>query len=214
MPEPQEGKSVLATLSDEDGGVTGLSWQWSRIAALDTNGDPVRECDDIVVVTGTAGREWANISGATSPIYTPASYTYDHDGDGDDDADVSPEVQYCLRATATYTDNIANPDDDTGTTDVDESMDTAMEEPTRRVQKDDPANTAPEFPKDNDPNTPGNQEVAERSVAENMKTTVGAPVVAKDDDLLMYSVDDMDNFSVNNMRTDQHRCGAGLRGSA
>ena len=36
--EPQEGRSVLATLSDEDGGVTGVSWQWSRIAALAADG--------------------------------------------------------------------------------------------------------------------------------------------------------------------------------
>ena len=66
MAEPQEGKSVLATLTDEDGGVTGLTWQWSRIAALaaddfnhpadvDSDPDPVKACADLVVVTGTAG---------------------------------------------------------------------------------------------------------------------------------------------------------------
>ena len=53
-------------------------------------------------------------------------------------------------------------------------MGTQLEEtaegiPTRAVQRDDPANTAPEFPKDNDPNTPGQPGVAERSVKENAK---------------------------------------------
>ena len=205
MAEPQEGKSVLATLSDKDGGVTGVTWQWSRIAALEADGDgdgepdPVRECADVEDIPGTPARTWADIDGATSPIYTPASDTFDHDGDGDEAADVSPEVGYCLRATATYTDDIANPADDDTTTDVDESMDTAMASPTRRVQKDDPANAAPEFNDDQDPNTPGKQAVAERTVAENVKGTVGEPVVADDVDLLVYSVDDMDNFNVSNM---------------
>ncbi len=203
--EPQEGKSVLATLSDEDGGVTGVSWQWARIAALaaddtnvpadaDSDPDPVKACADVLVVPGTAGREWADITDANSPLYTPASYTYDHDGD-----DATAEVGYCLRATATYTDNIANPADDASTTDVDESKDTAMESPTRAVQMDDPANTAPEFNDDQDPNTPGDQPVAERSVMENTEGKVGEPVVAADDDLLVYSVDDTDNFKVDNM---------------
>ena len=205
--EPQEGKSVLATLSDEDGGVTGVSWQWSRIAALapdDTNEpadtgsdpDPVKTCSLVEVNTGDS-IEWSNITDATSPIYTPDSDTFDHDGDGDDDANVSPEVGYCLRATATYTDNIVTPDDD-DTADVDESMDTADETPTRAVQKDDPANAAPEFNEDQDPNTPGDQAVAERSVAENTEGKVGEPVVAEDDDKLMYSVDDTDKFEVDN----------------
>ena len=183
-----------------------MSWQWSRIAALapdDTNEpdddgnelDPVKMCSLVEVNTGESV-EWANISDATSPIYTPASYTFDHDSDGDDDADVSPEVGYCLRATATYTDDIANPADEDSTADVDESMDMADNSPTRAVQRDDPANAAPEFDDDQDPNTPGDQEVAERSVAENTEGKVGEPVVAKDSDLLMYAVDDTDNFKV------------------
>ena len=49
-----------------------------------------------------------------------------------------------------------------------------------------------------------NQEVAERSVAENTEGKVGEPVVAKDSDLLMYAVDDTDNFKVDDRRTDQH----------
>ena len=202
-PEPQEGKPVLASLTDEDGGVTGVTWQWARIAALaeddfndpDDEGtelDPVKQCADVDATQ--TGVEWADISGATSPIYTPGSDTFDHDSD-----DETAEVGYCLRATATYTDNIANPDDDDTTAEVDESKDTMSNTPTRAVQRDDPANTAPDFNDDQDPNTPGKQPVAERSVKENAKgEKVGEPVVAEDSDLLMYAVDDTDNFKVDN----------------
>ena len=193
-PEPQEGKSIIASLSDKDGGVTGVTWQWARVAALaaddtntpaddDSDPDPVKKCADLLEVSGTPGREWADISGATSPIYTPGSDTYDHDGDA-----ATTEVGYCLRATATYTDNIPN---------AAGVMDTASNTPTRRVQEDDPANTAPKFG-DQDPNTPGTQTVAERSVKENFEGKVGEPVIAADVDLLMYSVDDTDNFKVDN----------------
>ena len=68
----------------------------------------------------------------------------------------------------------------------------------RAVQASDPANAAPAFPKDNDPNEPGDQAVAEREVSENAEITVGDAVVAEDDDLLMYSVDDTANFKVDN----------------
>ena len=202
-PEPQEGKSVVATLSDKDGGVTGVSWQWSRRAALaldnfndpdddDSLPDPVKTCADID--DSATGVEWANIADATSPIYTPDSYTFDHDAD-----DETAEVGYCLRATAEYTDNIANTtEDDDQAAGVDESKDMADETPTRAVQRDDPANTAPKFNDDQDLNTPGDQAVAERSVAENTEGVVGEAVVAADDDLLMYSVDDTDNFKVDN----------------
>ena len=203
--EPQEGKSVLATHSDPDGGVTGLSWTWYRSPAID--GDPADTADTALddcltaagldgngtAATGTAA--WAVISGANSPIYTPPSYTFDHDDDGDADSPTA-EVGYCLRATATYSDNIVT-DADT-TTDGIQDVDMAHKVSDRPVQKDDPANAAPEFPKDNDPNMPGDQEVAERSVPENTKGKVGEPVVADDKDLLIYTVDDTDNFSVDN----------------
>ena len=152
-------------------------------------------------ITGTPARTWAIIADATSPIYTPSSYTFNHDV-----ASPTPMVLAlrmsgtALRATAEYIDNIENTATDVDTTpNVDESKDTMSNSPTRAVQKDDPANAAPKFNDDQDPNTPGKQAVAERSIAENMKTTVGEPVSADDADLLVYSVDDMDNFSVNNM---------------
>ena len=118
---------------------------------------------------------WDPIPDATSPSYTPEA----------DDADD------CLRATVTYTDALVT---DTGG-DGDDG-DTAVMVTERAVQISDPANTAPEFPEDNDPNTPGDQAVAEREVAENMETAVGNAVVADDRDLLTYSVSDTANFSV------------------
>ena len=51
--QPAEGVALTATLSDPDGGVSGTTWQWARVAS--TNG------------------AWTDISGATSDTYTPAS---------------------------------------------------------------------------------------------------------------------------------------------
>ena len=49
--QPEEGAALTATLSDPDGGVSGATWQWARVAS--TNG------------------AWTDISGATSYSYTP-----------------------------------------------------------------------------------------------------------------------------------------------
>ena len=51
--QPEEGVALTATLSDPDGGVSGITWQWASVAS--TNG------------------AWTDISGATSDTYTPAS---------------------------------------------------------------------------------------------------------------------------------------------
>ena len=51
--QPEEGIALTATLSDPDGGVSGITWQWASVAS--TNG------------------AWTDISGATSDTYTPAS---------------------------------------------------------------------------------------------------------------------------------------------
>ena len=69
---PVVGAELTATLSDPDGGVTDVTWQWAK--SLD----------------GTTS--WADIAGATSMSYTPASM----------------DVGYYLRATATYTDPLAS----------------------------------------------------------------------------------------------------------
>ena len=51
--QPEEGIALTATLSDPDGGVSGVTWQWAR-------------------ATSTDG-VWTDISRATSDTYTPAS---------------------------------------------------------------------------------------------------------------------------------------------
>ena len=215
--EPQEGKAVTAMLSDPDGGETGLSWTWWR-GTLVTDTDPNTDGNQPGCAKATYTGElptgftgWKKIKDATAPVYTPSSYTFDHDeddknNDGKKDSDTTgntpatAQVGYCLRATVEYTDDIANtkPDNAT-TTDRDESKDIAYGIPERAVQYDDPANAAPKFPDDNDPNTPGKQPDATRSVKENAKgENVGEPVVAEDKDLLMYSISDTDNFKVDN----------------
>ena len=205
--EPQEGKSVTATLDEEDGGVTDLTWQWYRGNAHGTPTATAVTCPDLGSAASTTdAAAWQKIEGATSPVYTPSSYTFDHDGDGNDDSDVSAEVGYCLRATASYKDSIftadADPDQTGNQPDHDlltadnQTKETVHGKPERVVQKDDPANTAPKFPDDNDPNTPGDQDPV-RSVKENAKDEkVGDPVAAEDTDLMEYSISDTDNFEV------------------
>ena len=177
--EPQVGKSALATLSDQDGIVGTVTWQWARQEETAEN------------VCPTAGT-WDEIVGATSANYTPKAGLVTASGDD------AGDVNACLRVTATYVDGY-DTDNDSDASTIDDGNPPAVMVTDRAVQPDDPANTAPEFAKDQDLSTPGDQAVAVRSVAENMeKVDVGAPVVAEDDDLLMYAVDDTTRFSVNN----------------
>ena len=184
--EPQVGKQALASLSDEDGTVRGQSWQWYRNVASDvadaTLAGTTTDCEDTTDAP-------CRIAGATSPAYTPKAAD-----EGENKGLLAARVTYsdaCVRGdTDTACDGL-----DTGQADQDNS---AFKVTDRDVQIDDPANTAPKFDKDQDPNTPGDQEVAEREVPENMETTVGDPVKAVDTDLLMYSVDPDDNFKVDN----------------
>ena len=77
----------------------------------------------------------------------------------------------------TYTDGFVTDEDDPQT--MDDDGDDAGMQTERAVQASNPANAAPAFPKDNDPNLPGDQAVAEREVSENAEITVGDAVVAK-----------------------------------
>ena len=75
--QPRVGIAVKATLTDPDGSISGLSWQWSSSTTVRGTYDP--------------------IPGATSDTYTPVA----------DDAEVTgagAHVAMFLRATATYTD--------------------------------------------------------------------------------------------------------------
>ena len=203
---PLVGRSVVAKVSDPDGGITGPTWQWYRgatkpadaaarttlIGALriledDPEAGTNRVCGDdgnTTDVDATAdGSTACVIDGATSPLYTPSAAT--------DNTDVG----FTLHALVTYTDARS------GTTDV-----YALASSDGVVQDRNPANTAPVFP-DQDPNTAGDQsDTAMRSVAENKeKESVGEPIPANDADtvdngLLIYTLSGADeaNFSVDN----------------
>ena len=114
--EPQIGRVVHATVSDPDGGVRISRWMWERSHdTVDGDGTPSAECRDDTDIPDVVG--WESIDGATSSSYTPTL----------------ADVGRCLRARATYTDNIAgDPVQATGVTEA-------------PVQSSNPANTAPHF---------------------------------------------------------------------
>ena len=165
MREPQVGRPVNASLTDPDGNITGLGWQWywdndSTTVATDFDTAP-DNC-------APGSSALCTIDGAKSPTYTPK-------GVNPAGHDTSNTGAWFLVARATYSDKVGS--------------DSAFAGPERDVQFADPANTAPKFPDDNDPNTPGNQADVEREVAENAKgAIVGDPITASDDDLLMYTI--------------------------
>ena len=179
--EPQIGKEVVAGLSDEDGNVRGQSWQWFRNATATTaTADLVDSAPLCKAEDGTLSDILCRINGATSPNYTP----------GDDDEGT------LLAARVTYTDKFVTPEDAQATTIVDagDSMSVVMQ---ANVEMEDAANAAPKFSDDQDPNTPGKQADASRSVPENAKgANVGDPVTATDTgDLLIYSLSGADEAS-------------------
>ena len=191
---------VVATHSDEDGGVTDRRWQWYRggelpdnLADLSTDSDGILLAASVIacvdgddpdttdVEERTAAGDLCRIAGETSALYTTG------------DADVARNIH----VVANYKDDFASGErEDAGVSSEAE------------VQASFSANTAPKFP-DQDLSTPGDQsDVAMRSVAENEDkgTMVGEPIPAGDTDsqraeaygeVLTYTIDDTDNFSVN-----------------
>ena len=188
--EPQVGRTVVATVSDDDGGVALTRWTWATSR---------RNCFQIPRrVTAPTHAGFVNVNpDVTSGAYTPKS--------GD--------AGKCLRATATYKDNIpgdsatdtadGTDNDDDGTTDANMDGIDVSKVSEKPVQTSDPANAAPEFP-DQDLGTAGDQsEMAMRSVAENKAgETAGNPVYADDTDgdALLYTLngDDSASFKVDN----------------
>ncbi len=186
--QPQVGIAIHALAGDEDGGVVIKRWRWERSAEVTVNdrGIPSFECEDDPDTPGIDGvGGWTTISGATTAVYTPTQ------------ADVSR----CLRATAIYTDNIGNRNDEaTG----------ILEVPARDGHSDDTdrqgdsgfVNVAPVFP-DQDYLTDGDQsDSTSREVAENTEAdqSIGQAVRAldDDDDLLIYTLGgaDAESFSI------------------
>ena len=151
--EPQIGRVVHATVSDPDGGVRVSRWTWERSEKID-EGTPSAECRDDTDIPDVVG--WESIDGATSSSYTPTL----------------ADVGRCLRARATYTDNIAgDPVQATGVTEA-------------PVQSSNPANTAPHFVVQANSTS--------RRVFENTEARqdIGTPLSAHDDDddLLVHTL--------------------------
>ena len=175
--EPQVDRMVVASLSDEDGNISGASWQWFRNAvegttdatALDTAADDVVCADDET--------DLCRIDKAIGPSYTPVEA----------DAVSTGDTAARLAVRVTYTDKHVTDTDGTAGDDGDSAFAVTQAD----VQISDPANTAPKFADDQDPNTTGNQADAVRSVAENAdEASVGDAVTATDadGDLLIYTL--------------------------
>ena len=193
--EPQVGRPVIATVNDEDGGVTITEWQWYRggtptgtgaARTLGVSGvaaGAAGDCSDTNPATASAP---CRIKDATSASYTPVAA----------DFDTANDTGFFLTAEATYTDNIVTDDD---ADDLDDPV-TIVGVSEADVQESNPANAAPVFP-DQDPNAAGDQsDSATRTVAENTKAkqSIGAAVGASDTDLLLYTLggQDADSFDI------------------
>ena len=176
--QPQVDVGIVAMASDPDGGVTITRWMWERYQEV----TPSANCRG----TGFDNDNWDLIVGASTPVYVPKP----------------SDVGRCLRATATYRDNIGNSDLEEATG--------VLEVPVRGNAPVDITpnpeggfvNAAPVFP-DQDFLTEGDQsDSTTREVDENTKagSNIGAPVSAHDDDgdLLIYTLGgaDASHFSL------------------
>ena len=187
----QVGVSVIAELTDPDGGESRVRWQWYKQES--NPGDP-RTCD------GAGEGTWEMIEGAKSAVYTPSDSHLDGNGDGTlDDPD-------CLRATAEYRDAIGEDDDDD--TNGDQSLEMAHATSGTPVEAKTTANKAPKFTAE-DENDDGTDEegTAEapflRNVDENHKGAFGSGLGVDDDDSALIwrlTGGDTDSFSIG--RTD------------
>jgi hypothetical protein len=142
--QPQGGESLTATISDEDAdSLDQVRWQWSKSMAEDGG--------------------WEDISGATSPTYTPKT--------GD--------IDYFLRATATYSDGLG------------EGRDSASGVTAFAVEERPVANARPVFADDND-DVDGAQQTRDVRETAKVGDSVGNAVTASDadNDPLLYTLTD------------------------
>ena len=177
--QPEVGIAIHATASDDDGGVTIKEWVWQLSEEVTVNrGLPSAECRDDPDTPGIAAvreDDWTTIAGATSAVYAPKA----------------ADVGMCLRAVATYVDNVGR---------AQETATGVLEVPVGRHGSFDSApasdggfvNAAPVFP-DQDFTTEGDQsDSTSREVPENTEAgqSIGPPVSAQDedDDLLVYTL--------------------------
>ena len=105
---PQVGRSVTASLSDQDGGITGATWQWYRgvtdaqTAAADgvqPSADLLNKTEATMCDADLTANCW--IDGATSSTYTPAAA--DATGGGTDTPPTDPQR---LTVVVKYTDTV------------------------------------------------------------------------------------------------------------
>ena len=78
--EPQVDRSLAASVSDVDGDVSNVEWQWYRLTAGDAGNETLPDSDCAEEQVGTTS---CVIDGATSASYTPTQYDF---GDPDDNA--------------------------------------------------------------------------------------------------------------------------------
>ena len=88
--QPIIGELMTATVSDPDGGIAVVTWQWSRSDTKDGTYTP--------------------IPGATSATYRPAPTIADDPDTTEDESSSGPDAGMFLRATATYIDTTSQED--------------------------------------------------------------------------------------------------------
>ncbi len=166
--QPEVGIAILATASDDDGGVIIRKWVWEWSDEFRVT-DNLRQCQDEDETT------WTAIAGAASAVYAPKP----------------ADVGRCLRATAMYVDNVGRLQETaTGVSEVPVGRHGSFgAAPASDVGF---VNAAPVFP-DQDYTTEGDQsDSTSREVPENSEKgrSIGAPVSAidDDDDLLIYTL--------------------------
>ena len=201
--QTQAGVPVNAELSDSDGGVRGLKWQWSRQTVSDNDpadttlpncpamGMPMAvDADNSILVTNN----WIKIGGATDDTYTP----------GDDDVPSADGATLtCLQATATYKDDFDKDTEESASSGLTAQQITDVEgDPTLPVEARPASNEAPKFGKEDsdDDGTDEDGSAANpfmRSVKENSAADFGETVGASDGDgdPLLYEVGGVDSGS-------------------
>ena len=155
--QPEVGIDLFldGPLTDPDGGVSNVTWQWySNDAAC-----PAADTDGATLDPDRGGTGWTKIDRATSSSYTPT--IDDHTG-----ADES-QTATCLMVRAKYKDGGPPGVDNIGTPDHDESYQYAYALSANQVQAEDDNNLKPMFD-DGDDSTQGIQTRAR--IAENTTT--------------------------------------------
>ena len=121
--QPAVDFAVTATLTDPDGGATGLKWQWQS--------------------SKTSGGTFTNIPGATSDTYMPKAAVKDVESTTNiDETDPGDEGMF-LKAVVTYTDNASDEDDPDSPANESLEMRDAVSEHAVRVEPD--VNSDPVF---------------------------------------------------------------------